>query len=267
VTPPPTAGSSISRTSTSSAASATYRAHRCPHVREASEGAERHVADSFHASSANDQSTEERTVISEERTEKETCPKCSQASRNRLQGAMYSWLNLFNPFKRQRASPPPEVSLAMATIDQNTSVTEHNGPLSRESAPNRPHRALWRKKNNKGDEIPLPVTIIPWQPRGRACLDSIVDDAPASSGSAEPVRHLATLPTSEGTQSMRRSVTPLRDTSSFAPLMESMASPLATPRHVFNSDIMSAQQAPFLEQQHSKPTGSGSFGLGSAPEQ
>lgn len=260
VTPPAATGSPVRRTSTTSAASTIYRAHYCPHVREASEGAERHNMDTVHAISANDLSTEERT-------ETETCPQCAQASRGRLQGATYSWLKLFNPFKRQRASPPPEVSLAMATIGPNTPVTGYNGPLSREFAPNRPLGALWRMRKDKRDEIPLPVTIIPWQPRGRAYLDSIVDDAPASSGSIEPVRHLATLSTSEGIQSTRRSVTPLRDTSSFSPLMERPVSTPAAPQHASNSNILSAQQASYLEQQQSKSPGAGDYGLGSGPVQ
>lgn len=267
VTPPAATRSPVSRTSTASAASTNYRAHHCPHVREASECAKRHNMDSVHATSANFLSIEEQIVLNEERTETETCPKCPQASRSRLQGATSSWLKLFNPFKRQRASPPPEVSLAMATIGQNTPVTGHNGPVSRDTAPSRPLGALWRKRNDKRDEIPLPVTIIPWQPRGRAYLDSIVDDAPASSGSIEPVRHLATLPTSEGIHSTRRSFTPLRDTSSFSPLMERPASTPVAPQHASDSNILSAQQAPYLEQQHSKSAGAGDYGLGSGPAQ
>jgi len=271
VTPPPATGFLVSRADTTSVASTIYPAHHRPQIMKASEGVKRHDVDSVHATSANYLSNEERTVSTEERTETETCPKSFQASQSRSQGATYSWLRLSNPFKRQRASPPPEVSLAMATNGQNPPVTGHNGPLSRDTAPTSHLGALWGKRNTKCKEIPLPVTIIPWQPRGRAYLDSIVDDAPTSSEpnqsgtSTEPVRHLTNLPTSESTQSTRRSVTPLRDASGFLPRLESPASTLAAPQHASNSDIMSAQQAPYLEQQHSNPPGAGGSGRGSGP--
>lgn len=199
VTQLPTIDSPASRTSTTSVASTNYRTHHCPHVRGFSEGAERQNVDSVHATLANNLPTEERTGLNEEHTGTETCSKCSQASRSRSQGTTYLWLRLFNPFKRQRASPPPEVSLAMATVSQNTPATGHNGPLSRGTAPTSHLGALWRKRNDERDELPLPVTIIPWQPRGRAYLDSIVDDAPATSGPTEQIRYLTNLPTSEGT--------------------------------------------------------------------
>lgn len=182
VTPPPATGFLVSRTDTTSAASTIYPAHHRPQIMEASEGTERHDAASVHAISANDLSNEERRVSTEERTETKTCPKSLQASRSRSQGATYSWFRLSNPFKRQRASPPPEVSLAMVTVGQNTPATGHVGPLSRDTAPTSHLGALWRQRNTKREEIPLPVTVIPWQPRGTAYLDSIVDNAPASSG-------------------------------------------------------------------------------------
>jgi len=260
VTTPPAIGSPASGINPTSAASTVYRAYHRPFIKGASESEDSHNFDPVHATSADDLSKEERT-------EAGTCPEFSPVSRRRPQGATYSWLRLSNPFKRQRASPPPEVSLAMATNGQNAPMTGHNGPHSRDTAPISQFGALWRKRNTRREVIPLPVTVIPWQPRGRAYLHSLVNDAPASSGSTEPTRHLTNLPTDEGTQSSRENITPLRETSSFSPLPESPGSTLAAPQHEFKPDVTSARQAPYSKQQHSTSPGASESGLGSGPVQ
>ena len=185
-TPPPTTSSPISRADTTSAASTVYRAHyhpvseSTPPIREASEIPEGDTRDTAHATSSNDLSNQKGMEMEPNQIFDQLSPRRPQALTN-------SWRRVPNPFKRQRASPPPEVSQALATTGKNTSLTGHAVMHSEGNTSSSRFERLWQKRKTNYEEIPLPVTVIPWQPRGRAYLDSIENDALASSSHAEPV--------------------------------------------------------------------------------
>ncbi|KZF26931.1 PalH-domain-containing protein [Xylona heveae TC161] len=81
------------------------------------------------------------------------------------------WHKVINPFKRKRASPPPEVASGMVvdrrlSVGSSTSVQDESTPaggvLSRFGFPTRAQRIRHSRTTT-----PLPLTIIPAQPRGR----------------------------------------------------------------------------------------------------
>ena len=174
-TPTPTASSPTSRADTTSAASTVYRLHyhpvieSTPPIMEASEAQEGHSYDGGQATANND-SVSEKNIGYE------------LPCRN---GYLQVWRRIPNLFKTQRASPPPEVSQAMATNSKINSATSTAVLQSRiEPVSNVFDRILQRRKAND-EETPLPVTIVPWQPRGRAYLDHVENETPPSSSSPE----------------------------------------------------------------------------------
>lgn len=164
-TPAPTASSPISRADTTSAASTMYRLHShpvsesTPPIFEAPEVPEVPSYDIRQAAAHN--STDYEKDIGFE----VPCRK--------PKGLIQAWGRIPNLFKTQRASPPPEVSQAMATNGRITSATS-NGPVqSRNGTSSNVFGRILQRRREKGEETPLPVTVVPWQPRGRAYLDHV----------------------------------------------------------------------------------------------
>lgn len=190
VTPSFTINTPISRADTSSAASTVYRAHyhpvseSTPPIREASESSEKI-------------SGEATTTV-----DTHAGPKNSRGERPDLRGPQvhpYFSLRVPNLFKRHRKSPPPEVSQAMAAVAD--SGYENAVPTETAARTKRLDR-LWPMRTTRNEATTLPVTIIPWQPRGRAYLDSVEQNASASNSTAPPTaetvdnNHDAQLPLS-----------------------------------------------------------------------
>ena len=169
-TPPPTTVSPVSRTDTTSAASTVYRVHyhptnvATPPIREAIE-APGAYSDGHCLSIA-----EDRHSSHEHQDQESLATKSKSVRSNR---PMQPWQRVSNPFKRQRSSPPVEVSQALSNRDQ---IMPSNYDQSLLQANPRRSGMLdkFRNKNKrKAEDIPLPVTVIPWQPRGAAYLDSL----------------------------------------------------------------------------------------------
>ena len=169
-TPPPTTISPVSRTDTTSAASTVYRVHyhptnvATPPIREAIE-APGAYSDGRCLSIA-----EDRHSSHEHQAQESLAIKSKSVRSNR---PMQPWQRVSNPFKRQRSSPPVEVSQALSNRDQ---IMPSNYDQSLLQANPRRSAMLdkFRNKNKrKAENIPLPVTVIPWQPRGAAYLDSL----------------------------------------------------------------------------------------------
>ena len=170
-TPPPTTVSPVSRADTTSAASTVYRVHYHPTngatspIREAIEVPGAYSDGHRHSVAEDRQSSHENQSHEFQATESKSV---------KLNWPMQPWQRVSNPFKRQRSSPPAEVSQALSNRDQIMPSTNHNeSPLQ----PN-PRRSgildKFRNKNKrKAEDIPLPVTVIPWQPRGAAYLESL----------------------------------------------------------------------------------------------
>ena len=181
VTPRPMVDSPVSRTDTVSAASTIYRAHyypvseSTPPIRETFEGLE------DHSNIAN--STPNNDHLGEEPIEPESNQMSSQISSQGTRGLSHPWRRVPNIFKKQRTSPPPEVSQAMATTSAQHLPGTGNSMTQSDTKPI-PGRLeqLWQKHKAKPEDKPLPVTVIPWQPRGRAYLENVERNASMLSG-------------------------------------------------------------------------------------
>ncbi|KAL8788222.1 MAG: hypothetical protein Q9195_007391 [Heterodermia aff. obscurata] len=169
-TPPPTTFSPISRADTTSAASTVYRVHyhptngATPPIREAIE-APGAYSDGHCQSIAEDRHSSRENQAQE--------PLTTKSKSVRLKWPIQPWQRVPNPFKRQRSSPPAEVSQALSNRDQIIS-SNHDESLLLTNPRRSGMLDKFRTKNKrKAEEIPLPVTVIPWQPRGAAYLESL----------------------------------------------------------------------------------------------
>ena len=172
-TPPPTTVSPVSRADTTSAASTVYRVHyhptseATPPIREEAESLTSHLHDTV-------QSRMERRPLSQGNQDQGSL--MTMTTQQNPSGSVRPWQRLAYPFKRQSSSPPAEVSQALSSRDQMASSesalsaqrnSRYSGILGR--LRNRDSRAV--------EEVDLPVTIIPWQPRGAAYLRSVENQA------------------------------------------------------------------------------------------
>ena len=176
-TPPPTTVSPVSRADTNSAASTVYRIHyhpshvATPPIREAVETPEpslnAHQIETSDGPPARKAEAEEISHMQERKP--------------RTGWPLYAWQTISNRFGRQRSSPPVEVSQALSTNAQ----TNAQMPFSPELSGQSPQRQiaglsmlerLRHKHKARAEEAPLPVTVIPWQPRGQAYLERIEKD-------------------------------------------------------------------------------------------
>lgn len=212
IIPPPMTDSPVSRADTTSAASTIERAHYhpvsefTPPIPEAFEGSDSHAGIIASATSSNDQSSTDTTKPQEDQT------RLYPPSRSH--GLAHSWRRMPTLFKRQCTSPPPEVSQAIATFPRATSDTENSVVRSESKSTSSRLEQMWRKRKLKNEEIPLPVTIIPWQPRGRAYLDRVDADFRLSSGQIQPVTHAGALTVREQDRSPSGSELPQNNPSS-----------------------------------------------------
>ena len=169
-TPPPTTVSPVSRADTTSAASTVYRVHyhppigATPPIREASEAPGAYPDGHFHYIAEDRQSLHENQAPESLNTKSKSV---------RLNWPMQPWQRVSNPFKRQRSSPPAEVCQALSNRDQIAPSTYDQSLL--QAIPRRPGMLdkFRNKYKRKAEDIPLPVTVIPWQPRGAAYLESL----------------------------------------------------------------------------------------------
>ena len=189
-TPAPTASSPVSRADTTSAASTVYRFHShpvsesAPPIFEASEVPEVLSYDVRQAA-AHDSPDNEKDIGLEVPSRK---PR----------GLIQAWRRIPNLFKPQRASPPPEVSQAMATNGRITSTISSAAVQSRIGPSSNVLDRILQRRTQKGEETPLPVTVVPWQPRGRAYLDHVENEMPPSRSQPGQCRSVSpTLPTSQ----------------------------------------------------------------------
>ena len=233
ISPPPMTDSPISRADTTSAASTVYRAHyhpvseATPPIQEASESSEGHTGVAAHATPSNDQPNQHIADLEVSRSRLQVLP--------RSQGLSNSWRRMPNPFRRQRSSPPPEVSQAIATSSQENSGMVQNVQSEAKPAANR-FEQWWQNRKNRHEEMPLPVTIIPWQPRGRAYLNSIeTTDLGAGSrtGSVAPSEAPSNDPDA---LTPRVNITPYRDHLVLCPSVEDPKSLPVTPQQTLTSD-------------------------------
>ena len=169
-TPPPTTVSPVSRADTTSAASTVYRVHyhptngATPPIREAVEVSGAYSDGHCHSIAEDRQSSQENQARESLSTKNKSA---------RLKWPVQPWQRVSNPFKRQRSSPPAEVSQALSNRDQI--MPSHYDESLLQANPRRSGMVdkFRNKYKRKAEDIPLPVTVIPWQPRGAAYLESL----------------------------------------------------------------------------------------------
>ncbi|KAI9740224.1 MAG: pH-response regulator protein palH/rim21 [Cirrosporium novae-zelandiae] len=109
-----------------------------------------------------------------------------EASSSQERAKKARWNAVPNPFKRRRMSPPPEVATVQeGGENRERAVRDRNSRWNLRSKLNtlasdrRPH---WRRKSEDTSvNVPLPITVIPAQPRGRTWSPS---DGPLSATQA-----------------------------------------------------------------------------------
>jgi hypothetical protein len=166
ITPPPAVASPISRTNTTSAASTVYVV-RYDEGGDVPQPIRRRVDASGNAILSQDH----RDSAAKE---SDTGDDSEDASPKRERGQNGRWHTVTNPFKRKRASPPAEVQKARdkAEGDLIRSMTPaHNfskwdfknrlGVLAAETG-----ERFRDRRAGRGEEVDVPITIIPAQPRG-----------------------------------------------------------------------------------------------------
>lgn len=181
--PPPTTASPVSRADTASAASTVYRIH-------------------YHPISLGHPPIEEATVVTDSQEHEvfqcrsrdaQPCQGdrggnqlAAEDVKPRTNGFTQPLQRISSRFKRQRKSPPAEVSQALSNRRQFADV---DTPQSYSNRQRSNFLNKLRHKDVREAEEALPVTVIPWQPRGSAYLRSI-ENTPDSPGAVieRPVR-------------------------------------------------------------------------------
>lgn len=176
-TPPPSVASPVSRTETSSAASTVYVVRydtetnapqpvRRRHDRETSGNAPQLQGPSH----AQDQ---RRSAQCEPLKDESSIEVTDEIWSNRNRDHQSRWQAVTNPFKRKRALPPAEVQAAavQAMAARSATTPAHNfskwdiknrlGVLAAETG-----ERIRDRKEGKEENVELPVTVIPAQPRG-----------------------------------------------------------------------------------------------------
>ena len=239
ISPPPMTDSPISRADTTSAASTVYRAHyhpaseATPPIQEASESSEGHTSVAAHATPNNDPPIQQTVDLEVSRSRLQVLP--------RSQGPSNSWRRMPNPFRRQRSSPPPEVSQAIATSSQGNSGMGQNVQSEAKPAANR-FEQWWQNRKPKNEEIPLPVTIIPWQPRGRAYLDKVETTGPGAENRAKSIAPSEAPSNDQDALTPPVDITPHRDHLVLFPSVEDPNSLPASPQQALTSDGIATYQ-------------------------
>lgn len=175
-TPPPPVASPIDREQTTSGASTVYVVHYHP-ITDVPQPVRRRVDASGNTAETIARQREQRQAAQgttardpeKEGHEEESQPNTERRATN--------WLNVANPFKRKRASPPAEVQQARRTLDEprraspRAATPAHNfarwdlvnraGVLAAQAGERWHDRSARRRPQDD-----LPVTVIPAQPRG-----------------------------------------------------------------------------------------------------
>lgn len=180
-TPPLATVSPVSRADTTSATSTVYRIHYHPAsiatspIREAIEEPGSYTENGRQSSSGDRQLSQKR------QTRYSLAARISNTGLPNWQGQ--PWQRVLNAFKRQRSSPPAEVSQALSNRSQ---MSDSNDDRSLPQA-NPRHSGILDKLRNKDRRKPedLPVTVIEWQPRGTAYLASVERQRHSLDSSAE----------------------------------------------------------------------------------
>lgn len=193
-TPATTISSPVSRTDTISAASTVYRLHYPP-VSESTPPSRGTPEVSERPMSTSEQAACTSVAMNEKSGECAAGHTCSDILPKQPGPVSAPWRRMPNPFKRRRASPPPEVSQALATNERSNSATSSAPLKSGTDSQSNTFLKFLHRGNPKSVEIPLPTTVIPWQPRGRACLDRIEEGMASPEPQAEhPESQVRTLP-------------------------------------------------------------------------
>lgn len=202
-TPPPPIASPVSRDESNSAASTVYvvRYHPVADVPQPIRRRnQQRRSGTQRRSDGHD--LNEKDIIEEDEDE---------VNRNRHR-EQSRWLNVPNPFKRKRTSPPQEVQRARAAATEGPRASTPGSTFTNWDLRNRlgtfANDASGRfrdRTSHRKPDAPLPVTIIPAQPRGSGRTWSPVENAivttPAPLNVSAPVSEQQNTRTSNGTTS------------------------------------------------------------------
>lgn len=206
-TPPPAAFTPVSRADTTSAASTVYNVRYHPVASPIPPVMMPHMDEQEELDEAKEMEIEGRpgagTAVHD---------LSSQDLREQSPQIVHTdprWRNLFNPFRRRRASLPREVAFAQAGEEpaagsESDSFDDNTGARTTRSKGN--HFFPFHRKGQSGTgsqsaNAPLPVTVIParrrrqhtWSPRNRL-LEQSSSDEPHSGRSDLPVRVIPSQP-------------------------------------------------------------------------
>ena len=180
--PPPTVASPVSRTDTTSAASTVYAVHYHPISESTSPNLHRPLTPDGNnvergAQQLQQHQLHEQEMLAPPVTTKSTTSSSSNQAPSKSRGETTNRMRtILNPFKRRRISPPLEISHASEHVVDRPQHVE-SGRSQSDSSPNR-RSALERLKartKSKATEDPLPMMIIPAQPRGRVWSPETVE--------------------------------------------------------------------------------------------
>lgn len=194
--PPPTTATPISRTDTTSAESTLYAVRYHP-----IEGPSPPIPEETQAQEPKDLSETSDPPSTgkpqDESKEEESSSNLVRAPLPQIppHGEIFKWIAANNPFKRRRASPPPEVAIAQA-VDRGPPRPSQKKEVDRNERWNVKSKlenfAVSQREKMKSrsegriTETSLPVTVIPAQPRGqRTWSPQYYEDQMSQQGNSE----------------------------------------------------------------------------------
>lgn len=184
-TPPLAVASPVSRANTTSAASTVYAVHYHP-VSEPTPSVGTPLNSRTEEHSKPDQAPQSSLECTRSQLNHQTdnnpsrAPVEAEAIAPQIQ-SVSRWQNVTNPFKRRRASPPPEVSGATSQATEPRT----SGNTRRQPRPGSYSLVRLRGiRRSRAPDVPLPVMVIPAQPRGRVWSPAVSEDANALAPSA-----------------------------------------------------------------------------------
>lgn len=186
-TPPPAVASPVNRADTTSATSTVYAVHYHP-VSERTTPVGTPLNSGIEEPSRQTQAPQlsldgaQCQMNAQTDNNPSTAPMEAEAIHPQIH-SVSRWQNVPNPFKRRRASPPLEISSATsrATEPRTPADTPRQRRLGSYSLDR-----LRGVKKSRAPDVPLPVMVIPAQPRGRVWSPAVSEDADAiAPGAAE----------------------------------------------------------------------------------
>ena len=181
-TPPLAVASPVSRADTTSAASTVYAVHYHP-VSEPTPSVGTPLSSGIDERSRRNQAPQSSLEGTRSQSSRQIgsnpsrAPVEPEAITPQIQ-SVNRWQNVTNPFKRRRASPPPEVSGATSRATE----PRQSGTIQRQPRPGSYSHSLGRlrgMKRSRAPDVSLPVIVIPAQPRGRVWSPAVSEDADA----------------------------------------------------------------------------------------